>query len=90
MIAFVLGVFVFGAPLATVYSILGNSCRELTYRKFFQEGSIHAQLGYEWVRKIENHTNNKIEIHYFSGGPLLKWDEIFIGLLRGFPDIGMS
>jgi len=63
---------------------------ELTYSIFFPPTHIQCQTAVEWAKEIEERSGGRVKITTFPGGSLTKAPEVYVGVVNGISDIGMS
>lgn len=63
---------------------------ELSYSIFFPPTHIQCQTAVEWAKEIEKLSGGRVKITTFPGGSLTKAPEVYVGVVNGISDIGMS
>lgn len=67
-----------------------NKVIELKFANLFPPMSRHSKICEEFIKDVQDRTNGRIKIRYFTGGSLLKGPAIFKGVEMGVADIGFA
>ena len=61
-----------------------------TYSTFFPPTHIQTKVPQAWAAEIEKRSKGQIKIKIFSGGSLTPAPQIYVGVVKGFSDFGLS
>jgi TRAP-type C4-dicarboxylate transport system substrate-binding protein len=67
-----------------------NQTIRLKFANYFPPASVVSKICEEFITDIEKRTNGRVKITYYKGGSLLKGNAMFMGVVEGATDIGLS